>query len=107
METLEEPRVPEYLPLVGDLVIWGVDALCAGFPAVLAWLLLIAPDLAAAARCADSPGHPGLCFFRWLLVFLLLLLILLLLLLVVFVGRVPCRDNSIAVCHDLIVGRGL
>lgn len=104
METLEEPRVPEYLPLVGDLVIWGVDALRAGFPAVLAWLLLIAPDLAAAARCADSPGHPGLCFFRWLLFFLLLLLLLLLL---VFGGRVPCRDNGVAVCHDLIVGRGL
>ena len=82
------------------MIVWRIDALGARLFAVLAWLLLIAPNLAPTACCADSPGHPGLCFLWWLW----LLLLLLLLLPLVVLGRIPCGDDGVAVRHDLVVG---
>lgn len=83
---------------------WGVDAFCARLAAVLAWLLLIAADLATATCCADSPGHPGLCILLWLWLWLLRLFLLLLL---VVLDRIPCGDDGVVVCHGLVKGRGV
>lgn len=86
METFEKFCVSQNLPLILALVVWRVDALVARLFAVLAWLLLIAPNLAAATCCADSLGHLGLCLFGCKLLAVVLLLRQLLLLVVVLRG---------------------